>query len=79
MDFRFFQRLFAFFNGFQLSSMAFQFSSMAFHLPRKSIYGDKYPKDHYLSFVFFATRSLSFVISATMPTSHPTHTINILS
>jgi hypothetical protein len=48
---------------------------MAFHFPRnprKSIYGEKYTKDHYLSFVFFATCSPSFVISATMPTSHPT-------
>jgi hypothetical protein len=35
--------------------------------PRKSIYGDKYTKDHYLSFVFFATCSPSFVISATIP------------
>jgi hypothetical protein len=44
-----------FFNGFPLSSMAFQFSSMAFHFPRnpgKSIYGGKYMKDCYPSFVF---------------------------
>ena len=48
---------------------------MAFHFPRnpiKSIYGDKYTKDHYLSFVFFTAHSPSFVIPATMPTSHPT-------
>ncbi len=54
--------------------MAFQFSSTAFCFPRnprKSIYGEKYTKDHYLSFVFFATRSPthapSFVIPATIP------------
>ncbi len=39
--------------------------------PRKSIYGKKYTKDHYLSFVFFATCSPacspSFVIPATIP------------
>jgi hypothetical protein len=47
---------------------------MAFHFPRnprKSIYGEKYTKDHYLSFVFFATRSPtcspSFIIPATIP------------
>ncbi len=83
--FDFLQQLSAFFNGFQLSSTAFQFSSTAFWFsskafrfprnPRKSIYNDKYTKDHYLSFVFFATRSSSFVISATMPTSHPTISI----
>ncbi len=81
--FDFLQRLSTFFNGFPLSSMAFRFSSaafrfssMAFHFPRnprKSIYGSKYTKDHHLSFVFPATRSPSFVILATMPTSHPTH------
>ncbi len=79
--FDFLQRLSAFFNGFPLSSMvfwfssmAFQFSSTAFHFtrnPRKSIYGEKYTKDHYLSFVFFATcsptRSPSFVIPTTIP------------
>jgi hypothetical protein len=54
--------------------MAFQFSSTAFHFPRnprKSIYGEKYTKDHYLSFVFFATCSPThapcFVIPATIP------------
>ncbi len=55
-----------FFNGVPLSPTAFQFSSMAFHFarnPRKSIYGKKYTKDCYLSFVFFATCSPSFVIS----------------
>jgi hypothetical protein len=65
--FDFLQRLSAFFNGFPLSSTAFQFSSMAFRFPRnsrKSIYGGKYTKDHYLSFVFPATRSPSFVIPA---------------
>jgi hypothetical protein len=60
--FNFLQQLSAFFNGFPLSSTAFwffstafQFSSMAFHFPRnprKSIYGKKYTKDHYLSFDF---------------------------
>ncbi len=72
--FYFLQRLSAFFNGFplsptafQFSPTAFQFSSMAFHFPRnprKSIYGKKYTKDCYLSFAFFATHSLSFVIPA---------------
>jgi hypothetical protein len=74
MAFHFFQWLSAFFNGFPIF-LAFRFFSTAFHFPRnprKSIYGDKYTKDHYLSFVFFATRSPSFVISATIPTSHPT-------
>ncbi len=79
--FNFLQWFSAFFNGFPLSSSAFwfsstafQFSSMAFNFPRnprKSIYGEKYTKDHYLSFVFFATRSPicspSFVIPATIP------------
>ncbi len=61
-----------FFKGFLLSPMAFQFSptafqfsSTAFHFPRnprKSIYGKKYTKDRYPSFVFFATCSPSFVI-----------------
>jgi hypothetical protein len=37
--------------------------------PRKSIYGSKYTKDHYLSFVFPATCSPSFVIPATLSTS----------
>jgi hypothetical protein len=44
-----------FLNGFPISSTAFQFSSTAFHFPRnpgKSIYGGKYMKDCYPSFVF---------------------------
>ncbi len=41
--------------------------------PRKSIYGGKYTKDHYSSFVFPATRSPSFVIPATMSTSPQQH------
>jgi hypothetical protein len=71
--FRFLQRLSAFFNGFPLSPTAFrisptafQFSSTAFCFPRnprKSIYGEKYTKDRYSSFVFFATHSPSFVIT----------------
>jgi hypothetical protein len=51
----FLQRLSTFFNSFPLSSTAFQFSSTAFHFPRnpgKSIYGGKYMKDCYPSFVF---------------------------
>ena len=79
----FLQWLSTFFNGFPLSSTAFcflqclsdflqQLSDFLQWLsdlrnPRKSIYGDKYTKDHYVSFVFFATRSPSFVISATIP------------
>jgi hypothetical protein len=72
--FYFLQQLSAFFNSFLLSPTAFQFSptafrlsSTAFHFPRntrKSIYGKKYMKDHYSSFVFFATHSPSFVIPA---------------
>jgi hypothetical protein len=71
--FYFLWRLSAFFNGFPLSPTAFwisptafQISPTAFHFPRnprKSIYGKKYTKDRYLSFVFFATRSPSFVIT----------------
>ncbi len=63
------------FNGFLLSSTAFQFSSTAYRFPRnprKSIYGGKYTKDHYSSFVFPATCSPSFVIPFTMSTS-PQH------
>ena len=62
--FRFLQRIstfrngfLIFLNGFPISSMAFQFSSTAFHFPRnpgKSIYGGKYTKDRYPSFVFSA-------------------------
>ncbi len=70
----FYNGFLTFFNGFPLSPMAFQFSPMAFQFsstafrfprnPRKSIYGEKYTKDRYSSFVFFATRSPSFVIPA---------------
>ncbi len=84
MKLNFLQWLSAFFNGFLLSSTAFwfsstafQFSSTAFHFPRnlrKSIYGEKYTKDHYLSFVFFTTCSPtcspSIVIPATIPNSN---------
>jgi hypothetical protein len=69
----FFNGFLTFFNGFPLSPTAFrisptafQFSSTAFCFPRnlrKSIYGEKYMKDCYSSFVFFATRSPSFVIT----------------
>ena len=54
-------------TAFQFSPTAFQFSSTAFHFPinpRKSIHDKKYTKDCYSSFVFFATRSPSFVIPA---------------
>ncbi len=70
----FFISFLTFFNGFpisptafQFSPIAFQFSSMAFHFPRnprKSIYGKKYTKDCYPSFVIFTTCSPSFVIPA---------------
>ncbi len=70
----FFNGFLTFFNGFplsptafQFSPMAFQFSSTAFCFPRnqrKSFYGEKYTKDCYSSFVFFATCSPSFVIPA---------------
>ncbi len=63
----------AFFNGFPLSPTAFRISPTAFRFssttfrfprnPRKSIYGEKYTKDRYSSFVLFATRSPSFVIT----------------
>ena len=72
--FYFLQWLSAFSNGFPLSPTAFQispkafrFSSTAFRFPRnprKSMYGEKYTKFCYPSFVFFATRSPSFVIPA---------------
>ncbi len=75
--FDFLQWLSTFFNGFPLSSTAFRFSSTAFRFsstafhfprnPRKSIYGGKYMKDHYSSFVFPATRSPSFVIATCSP------------
>jgi hypothetical protein len=70
----FFNGFLIFFNGFPLSSAAFQFSSMAFCFPRnprKSIYGKKYTKDHYLSFVFFTTRSLTCAPSFVIPTTIP--------
>ncbi len=64
------------FNGFPIFLNGFQKSSTAFCFPRnprKPIYGKKYTKDHYLSFVFFATCSStctpSFVIHATIPNS----------
>ena len=67
----FFNGFLTFFNGFLLSPTAFQFSPTAFRFsltafqfprnPRKSIYGKKYTKDRYSSFVFFATCSPSFV------------------
>jgi hypothetical protein len=63
-----------FFNGFPIFLNGFPKSSTAFCFPRnprKSIYGKKYTKDHYLGLVFFATRSPtrtpSFVIPATVP------------
>ncbi len=66
-----------FFNGFSIFLNGFLKSSMAFRFLRnlrKSIYGKKYTKDHYLSFVFFATCSPtcapSFPIPATIPNSH---------
>jgi hypothetical protein len=69
----FFNGFLTFFNGFPLSPTAFRisptafrFSSTAFRFPRnprKSIYGEKYTKDCYSSFVFFATCSPSFVIT----------------
>ena len=77
--FNFLQRLSAFFNGFLLSLMVFQFLQQlsdflysfpiflnSFPLSKKSkkIYGGKCTKDHYLSFVFPATCSPSFVIPA---------------
>jgi hypothetical protein len=63
----FLQRLSAFSNGFPNFSNGFLNSSTAFRFlrnPRKSIYGEKYTKDCYSSFVFFATCSPSFVIPA---------------
>jgi hypothetical protein len=63
-----------FFNGFPIFLNGFPKSSTAFCFPRnprKSIYREKYTKDQYLSFVFFAThsptRASSFVIPATIP------------
>ena len=68
------KRLSDFFNGFLIASTAFQFSSTAFCFPRnprKSIYGKKYTKDHYLSFVFFVTRSPTCAPSFVIPTTIP--------
>jgi hypothetical protein len=91
MAFGFLQWLSAFFNSFPLSPMAFrisptafQFSSMTFCFPRKSIYGEKYTKDCYSSFVFFATRSPSFVITNKQylrdyPTPSPTNASDVNS
>ncbi len=69
----FFNGFLTFFNSFllsptafQISPMAFRFSSTAFRFPRnprKSFYCEKYMIDCYSSFVFFATRSPSFVIT----------------
>jgi hypothetical protein len=55
MAFCFLQQPSDFFIGLPISSTAFRFSSTAFHFPRnpgKSIYGGKYTKDRYPSFVF---------------------------
>ncbi len=70
----FFNGFLTFFNGFPLSPTAFRFSPTAFQFsstafrfprnPRKPIYGKKYTKDCYSSFVFFATCSPGFVIPA---------------
>jgi hypothetical protein len=49
-----------FFNGFPIFLNDFPIFLNGFLFPRnlrKSIYGEKYTKDHYLSFVFFTTRS----------------------
>jgi hypothetical protein len=69
----FFNGFLTFFNGFPLSPTAFRISPTAFRFsstafcfprnPRKSIYGEKYTKDCYSSFVFFATCSPSFMIT----------------
>jgi hypothetical protein len=73
-DLKIFNGFLIFFNGFLIFLNSFPKSSTAFCFPknpRKSIYGKKYTKDHYLSFVFFATcsptRAPSFVIPATIP------------
>jgi hypothetical protein len=70
----FFNGFLIFFDSFLIFFNSFLLSSTSFHFPRnlrRSIYGKKYTKDHYLSFVFFATRSPtrapSFVIPATIP------------
>jgi hypothetical protein len=85
--FDFLKRLSTFFNGFPLSPsafrfspMAFRFSSMAFNFPRnprKSIYGKKYTKDHYLSFVFFATCSPTCSPSFKIPAKKPNNSFKL--
>ncbi len=73
MGLKIFNGFLIFFNGYPIFLNGFPKSSTAFCFPRnwrKSIYGKKYTKDHYLSFVFFATcsptRAPSFVIPATV-------------
>jgi hypothetical protein len=61
----FLQQLSAFSNGFPIFSNGFPIFLNGFPLSEKSeksIYGEKYTKDCYSSFVFFATCSPSFVI-----------------
>ncbi len=61
----FLQRLSAFSNGFLIFFNSFLIFLNGFPLskkPRKSIYGKKYMKDCYSSFVFFTPCSPSFVI-----------------
>jgi hypothetical protein len=63
----FLQRLYAFSNGFSNFSNGFPIFLNGFFFPRnprKSIYGEKYTKDCYSSFLFFATHSPIFVIPA---------------
>ena len=65
--FRFLQQLSNFFNGFPIFLKGFPIFLDGFPLSKKSkksIYGEKYTKFCYSSFVFLATRSPSFVISA---------------
>ncbi len=56
----FFNSFLTFFNSFQIFLNGFPLSEKS----EKSIYGKKYTKDCYSSFVFFATCSPSFVIPA---------------
>jgi hypothetical protein len=74
-----------FFNGFPIFLNGFPKSSTAFRFPRnprKSIYGKKCTKDHYLSFAFFAIRSPtcapSFIILTTIPNSKTTAIIAVM-
>jgi hypothetical protein len=63
----FLEWLSAFSNSFSNFSNSFPIFLNGFPLSKKSeksIYGEKYTKDRYSSFVFFATRSPSFVITA---------------